>query len=67
MKARKVALSVRMYPPCSSAITRQVLIPPLVAGTLEDYAAAVAPPALETARGLGLPRRGKGPPGWCTA
>ena len=28
-----------------------------VAGTLEDYAAAVAPPALETARGLGLPRR----------
>ncbi len=38
-------------------LAQVVLITPLVAGTLEDYAAAVAPPALETARGLGLPRR----------
>ena len=29
VKARKVALSVRMYPPCSSAITRQAPIPAL--------------------------------------
>lgn len=36
-------------------LAQVVLITPLVVGNMESYAAAVAPPVRETARGLGLP------------